>query len=157
MVLKVVDVIYPSCIHFLILKVAGSSFETLRSRRIQNRRDWVFLRLSFSTSRQRGIFMYGPKEIELSLSREAWLFGIVIHHREPLWLFQHLSKAGLFYFIFPESQAEWKIFPSFSIFSLLLTPPHFFLLPSFVQSLSPLKDIYFYLLWHSELLSPLLM
>lgn len=53
------------------------------------------------------------------------------------------------YFILsPQTASKWKIFPSFSISSLLLTPSTLFPF-HLLSNLSPLKDIYLYLLWHS--------
>lgn len=66
------------------------------------------------------------------------LLCTMIHQGEPLWLFQRLSEAGLF-FILPDGQLNDRSFLSFSIFSILLTPPLFFTFHlSF--NLSPSKD-----------------
>lgn len=58
-------------------------------------------------------------------------------------------KSRIILFYLPRRPAEWKIFPSFSISSLLLTPRTLFAV-HLLSNLSPLKDFYFYLLWHSK-------
>lgn len=58
-------------------------------------------------------------------------------------------KSRIILFYLPRRPAEWKIFPSFSISSLLLTPRTLFPV-HLLSNLCPLKDFYFYLLWHSK-------
>lgn len=106
-----------------------------------------YKRSGWDISRQLSLVFHQPSKQYLQCQTKGdWiiplerrgLFCTMIHQGEPLWLFQRLSEAGLF-FILPDGQLNERSFLSFSIFSILLTPPLFFTfhLPF---NLSPSKD-----------------
>lgn len=76
-----------------------------------------------------------------------------MYHDTPGRAFVTLStpfRSRIIFFILPDGQLNEGSFLSFSIFSILLTPPLFFTFYLLFNLSLPPKTIYLYLLWHSK-------